>query len=173
VSRFALQTHHSRSIDDARGKGAGCVRQPALAVAAGLLVRHRSSHGSSLLTHTSGIPDYPDLGVDRPGVTNAEILVALRKVTIPVFPPGLKYRYSNSGYVLLGQIIESLAGATLPQFLADGIFKPLGMSSTFVLASPEDKRAGVARGYDRNGGRMTSKEWLLAKAVFIRPSMTF
>lgn len=34
-----------------------------------------------LLTHTSGVPDYPDIGVDRPGVTNAEILAALRRVT--------------------------------------------------------------------------------------------
>ena len=105
-----------------------------------------------LLTHTSGVPDYPDLGVDRPGVTNAEILAALRHVTDPVFPPGLRYQYSNSGYVLLGQIVESLSGTTLPQFLAARVFKPLGMSSTFVLTSPEDKKAGVARGYDRNGG---------------------
>lgn len=105
-----------------------------------------------LLTHTSGIPDYPDLGVDRPGVTNAEIVAALRKVTNPVFPPGLQYQYSNSGYVLLGQIIERLVGAPLPQVLAGRIFNPLGMRSTFVLTSPEDKRAGVARGYDRDGG---------------------
>lgn len=33
-----------------------------------------------LLTHTSGVPDYPDLGVDRPGVTNAEIVAALQRV---------------------------------------------------------------------------------------------
>lgn len=105
-----------------------------------------------LLTHTSGVPDYPDLGVDRPGVTNAEILAALRQVKNPVFPAGLKYQYSNSGYVLLGQIIESLSGTTLPQFLAARVFKPLGMSSTFVLTSPADKRAGVARGYEKNGG---------------------
>jgi CubicO group peptidase (beta-lactamase class C family) len=105
-----------------------------------------------LLTHTSGVPDYPDLGVDRPGVTNAEILAALRRVTAPVFPPGLKYQYSNSGYVLLALIIENLSGTTLPQFLAARIFMPLAMSSTFVLTSPDDKHAGVARGYDRNGG---------------------
>lgn len=105
-----------------------------------------------LLTHTSGVPDYPDLGVDRPGVTNAEILAALRRVTAPVFPPGLKYQYSNSGYVLLGQIVENLSGTALPQFLAARIFKPLAMSSTFVLTSPADKHARVARGYDRSGG---------------------
>src|SRR5262245_55961549 len=105
-----------------------------------------------LLTHTSGVPDYPDLGVDHAGVTNAEILAALRRVQDPVFPPGLKYLYCNSGYVLLGLIIEDVAGQTLPQFLAARIFTPLGMNSTFVLTSPTDKIADVARGYDRNGG---------------------
>lgn len=104
-----------------------------------------------LLAHTSGVPDYPDLGVDHPGVTNAEILAALRQVKDPVFPPGMKYKYSNSGYVLLGQIIESLSGTSLPQFLTARIFQPLGMNSTFVLTSPEDKKTGVARGYERNG----------------------
>lgn len=69
-----------------------------------------------------------------------------------MFTPGLKYQYSNSGYVLLGQIVESLSGTTLPRFLAARIFQPLGMSSSFVLTSPEDKKAGVARGYERSGG---------------------
>jgi len=104
-----------------------------------------------LLTHTSGVPDYPDLGVDHPGVTNAEILAALRRVQDPLFPPGLKYQYSNSGYVLLASIIEGAAGQTLPQFLAARIFTPLGMSSTFTLTSPTDKTVDVARGYDRDG----------------------
>jgi CubicO group peptidase (beta-lactamase class C family) len=105
-----------------------------------------------LLTHTSGVPDYPDLGVDHAGVTNAEILAALRRVPGPVFAPGLKYQYSNSGYVVLGSIVERLSGKTLPQFLGARVFTPLGMSSTFVLTSPADKTADVARGYDRNGG---------------------
>ncbi|HEU4934818.1 MAG TPA: serine hydrolase domain-containing protein [Vicinamibacterales bacterium] len=105
-----------------------------------------------LLTHTSGVPDYPDLGVDHPGVTNAEILAALRRVQEPEFRPGLKYQYSNSGYVLLGSIIEALSGKTLPEFLAARIFTPLGMRSTFVLTASTDKTADVARGYDRDGG---------------------
>lgn len=105
-----------------------------------------------LLSHTSGVPDYPDLGVDRPGVTKAEIFAALRRVKTPVFPSGLKYQYSNSGLVLLALIIEKLSGTTLPRFLAERFFKPLAMSSTFVLTSPEQKHTWVARGYDRKGG---------------------
>jgi len=48
-----------------------------------------------LLTHTSGIPDYPDLNVDHPGITNAEILAALQKVQRPTFPPAWTPRSSS------------------------------------------------------------------------------
>jgi CubicO group peptidase (beta-lactamase class C family) len=105
-----------------------------------------------LLTHTSGIPDYTELNVDRPGVTNAEILGALQKVRNPAFPPGQKYQYCNGGYVVLGSIVENISGEPLPRFLEDGIFKPLGMTSTFVLTSADQKTADVARGYDRSSG---------------------
>jgi len=125
-----------------------------------------------LLTHTSGVPDYPDLGVDHPGVTNAEILAALRRVQDPLFPPGLKYQYSNSGYVLLASIIEGAAGQTLPQFLAARIFTPLGMSSTFTLTSPTDKTVDVARGYDRDGDNNDFQGRKRATAASIRRSTT-
>jgi CubicO group peptidase (beta-lactamase class C family) len=104
-----------------------------------------------LLTHTSGIPDYPELNVDRPGVTNADILAASQKVQRPAFPPGHKYQYCNGGYVLLGLIVEMLSGQPLPRFLENRVFKPVGMTSTFVLTSPDQKTANVARGYGKSG----------------------
>lgn len=104
-----------------------------------------------LLTHTSGIPDYPTLNVDRPGVLNSDILAALTSVSRPLFPPGQKYAYSNSGYVLLALIVESLSSQSLPSFLSSRIFQPLGMEATFVLTGPEQKGDGVARGYERDG----------------------
>lgn len=119
---------------------------PVFADAVGVVtIRH-------LLTHTSGIPDYPELNVDHPGVTNGEILAALQKVPMPLFRPGQKYQYCNAGYVLLGLIVEHISGQPLPLFLESQIFKPLGMASTFVLTSVEQKTADVARGYDRSGG---------------------
>jgi CubicO group peptidase (beta-lactamase class C family) len=104
-----------------------------------------------LLTHTSGIPDYPTLNVEHPGVTSAEVLGALKKVPKPLFPPGEKYQYSNSGYVLLGVIVEKLSGQLLPRFLQDRVFTPLEMKDTFVLTSAEQKTAVVAVGYDALG----------------------
>jgi N-acyl-D-amino-acid deacylase len=105
-----------------------------------------------LLTHTSGIPDYPDLNADHPGVTNAEILAALQKVWQPAFPPGEKYQYCNGGYVLLGLIVENVVRQPLSGFLESHVFNPLGMTSSFVLTSLDQKTADVARGYDRVSG---------------------
>lgn len=104
-----------------------------------------------LLTHTSGIPDYPDLNVDHPGVSNDEILAALRKVPAPTFAPGQKYQYCNAGYVLLARVVEHVSNQTFPSFLEERIFKPTGMSSTFILTSLDQKTADVARGYDESG----------------------
>lgn len=104
-----------------------------------------------LLSHTSGIPDYPQLNVDRPGVTNAEILAALRAVRTPAFPPGERYAYSNSGYVILASIVEALTSVPLPRFLSDHVFAPTGMTRTFVLTDPGQKTPDVARGYDERG----------------------
>jgi CubicO group peptidase (beta-lactamase class C family) len=104
-----------------------------------------------LLTHTSGIPDYPSLNIEHPGMANAEVLSALEKVPRPLFPAGEKYQYSNSGYVLLGLIVEKVAGEPLARFLQDRVFAPLKMKDSFVLTSAEQKTAVVARGYDARG----------------------
>ena len=136
-----LVEQHRLTYDDSLSKFL-----PGFADAVGVVtIRH-------LLTHTSGIPDYPELKVDHPGVTNGEILAALQKVPMPVFLPGQKYQYCNAGYVLLGLIVEHISGQPLPLFLESRIFKPLGMTSTFVLASLDQKTADVARGYNRSAG---------------------
>jgi CubicO group peptidase (beta-lactamase class C family) len=104
-----------------------------------------------LLNHTSGIPDYDsELNIEHPGMTNAEVLSGLRQVA-PLFPPGEKYHYSNTGYVLLGLIVEQLTGVSLSKTLQDDIFRPLGMKDTFVLTSAAQKTGAVARGYDAFG----------------------
>jgi len=104
-----------------------------------------------LLNHTSGIPDYSNLNVEHPGMTNAEVLNALRKVGKPLFPPGEKYEYSNSGYVLLGLIVERVSGQSLSTYLQNHVFKPLGMKSSFVLTRASQKTSAVARGYNAFG----------------------
>jgi len=87
-----------------------------------------------LLNHTSGIrnfnslPDFPE----RTDLTLAEVL-GLFKDLPPDFAPGERYVYSNSGYVLLGAVIEALSGMAYRTFLLERFFRPLGMRQTRYL----------------------------------------
>src|SRR5262249_13594137 len=86
-----------------------------------------------LLTHTSGIPNYTDFD-DFPSLIDVPVTVEAlidRFRLLPLdFTPGARWEYSNSGYVLLGSIIERLSGQTYALFLEQNIFAPLGMTST-------------------------------------------
>jgi CubicO group peptidase (beta-lactamase class C family) len=104
-----------------------------------------------LLNHTSGIPDYARLGLEHPGLTDGEVLNALLKQDSLDFPPGAKFRYSNSGYVLLALIIEKASGRPYRAFLTDRIFDPLGMKNSFVDDASRPHIPGRARGYNRFG----------------------
>jgi D-alanyl-D-alanine carboxypeptidase len=86
-----------------------------------------------LLTHTSGIQSYTDLPewlpLWRKDFTVKE-LIDLFKDKPMQFEPGRNWAYNNSGYVLLGAIIEKASGKTYEQFVDERIFKPLGMGSS-------------------------------------------
>jgi CubicO group peptidase (beta-lactamase class C family) len=104
-----------------------------------------------LLGHTSGIPDYSDLNVEHPGMTNADVLRALTHVDHTEFNPGEKYRYSNSGYVLLSILVERVSGTPLSEFLQKRIFRPLRMQRSFAFTSDQQKAEDVARAYNGFG----------------------
>lgn len=86
-----------------------------------------------LLTHTSGIvsytsrPEYP-LTMAR-DVTVAQMIDSFKNDPLE-FAPGTAYRYNNSGYFLLGAIIEKVSGQPYAKFLEQRIFVPLGMENT-------------------------------------------
>lgn len=103
-----------------------------------------------LLNHTSGLPDYMNLAFNNwpEGNTYAnEEAIALLNIHQPpvLFSAGDRFQYCNTGYMLLATIIEKVSGKTYENFLNETIFKPLGMSKTFVL-TPANKTA-VAKGY--------------------------
>ncbi len=83
----------------------------------------------NLLTHTSGIPDYlaPITLSQFNAPTPPRALLALVADKPLNFPPGSGYGYSNTNYVLLGLIIESLSGLSYDAYLQQRIFGPLGM----------------------------------------------
>ncbi|MBZ5605324.1 MAG: beta-lactamase family protein [Acidobacteriia bacterium] len=87
----------------------------------------------NLLTHTSGIPNYtnfPEYGKSQREVLSPEQLVARFKDRPLDFPPGTKYQYSNSGYVVLGFILEKISGEKYEEYLKKHIFEVLDMQDT-------------------------------------------
>ncbi len=100
-----------------------------------------------LLTHTSGIPSYTDkrgfVDIMRNDVTVAHGIDFFKDDALE-FVPGTQFRYNNSGYFLLGAIIEKASGLPYARFLDERIFKPLGMTHTGY----EDDRIRPVSGYD-------------------------
>lgn len=97
-----------------------------------------------LLTHTSGIPSYTDIphffeGQSFTDLTPEGIIKLTRDAPLQ-FEPGSQYRYDNSGYVLLGYVIEKVSGQPYADYVQKHIFDPLGMrnsgydSNTAVIA---------------------------------------
>ena len=86
-----------------------------------------------LLTHTSGIPSFtgfPDYRSTEATATTPEQLVARFRDKPLEFQPGEKWNYSNSGYVLLGHLIEKISGQSYSEFVQQNIFDRLGMKDS-------------------------------------------
>jgi CubicO group peptidase (beta-lactamase class C family) len=99
-----------------------------------------------LLTHTSGIPDFtsfPDYQTTQGSPSSPTQTIARFKKKPLGFQPGEKFSYSNSGYILLGAIIEQASGATYEAFLRDNIFVPLQM----VNSGFDHNNSDLAVGY--------------------------
>src|SRR5580658_4096669 len=87
----------------------------------------------NLLTHTSGIPSFtgfPDYRSTEAVPTTPEKLVARFRDKPLDFQPGEKWNYSNSGYVLLGYLVEKISGQSYKDFVQEDIFKPLEMNDS-------------------------------------------
>lgn len=99
---------------------------------------------AELLAHTSGIPDYFsfDEFENEMKLTPGAIVTAAKKYPLD-FEARSAFEYSNTGYVLLGEIIENVSGKAYGQFLREMIFDPLHMSAT----GREEKNAPRAVGY--------------------------
>jgi len=86
-----------------------------------------------LLTHTSGIPSFtgfPDYDSREAQAITPEKLVEWFRDKPLEFEPGTKWNYSNSGYVLLGYLIEKISGQSYAEFVQQNIFTPLGMKDS-------------------------------------------
>ncbi len=115
-----------------------------------------------LLTHTSGIHSYTGKNdfiekVVKP-ITN-EALLAYFKNDPYDFNPGERYQYNNSGYFLLGYIIEKISGKSYAQYLQDAFFTPLQMKNTGIHSSTlklENEAKGLTK---ENGQYKLALDW--------------
>lgn len=113
-----------------------------------------------LLSHTSGLPSYtdlPDLQKRwRNDMSHADILALIADQPLK-FRPGEREDYSNTNYFLLGMVIEKVSGRRWDEFLAERIFRPLGMRATRA----NDQLSIVphrAAGYRFVGGKIANAE---------------
>lgn len=110
----------------------------------------------NLLTHTSGIPDltaFPDFEASEALPTTPERTVARFREKPLEFEPGTKFAYSNSGYILLGYLLEKITGETYQDFVQKNIFDRLGMKNSGYDSSTE-VIPHHAEGYTPKGGKV-------------------
>lgn len=95
-----------------------------------------------LMRHTSGIPDYEEkleLGSEKylqmmaQGNTSARIFAEAKKLRLD-FKPGEKFHYSNTGYVVLGYLVEKVAKIPFAEFVTKNILRPAGMKNTGIFS---------------------------------------
>jgi CubicO group peptidase (beta-lactamase class C family) len=116
-----------------------------------------------LLTHSSGIPNYTSLpnfmkDKSRDPYTPEEFVKTFSSLPLE-FTPGEKFNYSNSGYFLLGYIIEKTTGKSYEQYLQEIVFTPLKMTNTGYDHS-EVILKNRAAGYEKQGKKIVNAAYL-------------
>ncbi len=116
-----------------------------------------------LLTHTSGIPNFtsfPDYQKDLSINTySPDALIKIFADSSLQFKPGEKFSYSNSGYILLGVIIEKVSGKPYEQILRENILNPLKMNNT-GYDHHETILNNRASGYEKNEDKYRNADYL-------------
>jgi CubicO group peptidase (beta-lactamase class C family) len=115
-----------------------------------------------LLTHTSGVPSYTGMAEWRPRVREdmkLQDLIAIFKDKPLDFNPGEQWNYSNSGYILLGAIVEKVAGKSYEQFVEEEIFQKLGMAHS-RYGHAEEIVPLRATGYAQDGKGFRNADYL-------------
>jgi CubicO group peptidase (beta-lactamase class C family) len=122
----------------------------------GITVEHLLTHTSGIVSYT-GIPGYMATEVRRD--LPVEDLIDVFKDLPVEFAPGERYAYNNSGYILLGAIIEAVSGMRYQDFVRERIFQPLGMEQSYYGCS-ECLIPGRASGYGGGENGYTNQQYL-------------
>lgn len=111
-----------------------------------------------LLSHTSGMGDYPEQFDYRRDYTEDDFMKMIMATPLKS-QPGEKWEYSNLAYVTLGVLIGKLTGKHYGEFLRERVFQPLGMTTARVI-SEEDIIPNRASGYSLRGGALKNQRWV-------------
>lgn len=119
----------------------------------------------NLLNHTGGLPDYEEV-MEREAkhggptwsaehqIQDKEVLELLEAQPTVLFPPGTRWQYSNSGYVVLGLIVAKVSGMPYREFLQQRIFAPLKMTDTLVYQKGKNTVSRRAYGHSSESGKL-------------------
>lgn len=115
-----------------------------------------------LLTHTSGIKSYTNVDSFwksmRTDMVPRSIIALTEKDTLE-FKPGTKWNYNNTGYVMLGYIIEKVSGKSYEEYVQQNIFTPLGMNNSYY-GSESRVIKNRAKGYKNNGKDFLNSDYI-------------
>lgn len=129
---------------------------------------------SHLLTHTSGLANNSSLPefnktLNKLKLSQKDVLDLFINEPL-AFQPGTSFAYNNSGYFLLGMIIEKITGVTFDQYVTDHILKPLGMENTGV---DNNKRllSNMSSAYSVSSQQFIQSEYMDMSAIFSAGAM--
>jgi CubicO group peptidase (beta-lactamase class C family) len=118
---------------------------------------------NQLLTHTSGLRDYPEMLSLMNQSTNQnlqydEMVKFLQSHCELNFQPGERFCYSNTGYMMLARVIEKVSGYSYCAFLNNELFQPLEMDHTFVNEGILNQQADGTTNYTLHRGKTLAKK---------------
>jgi CubicO group peptidase (beta-lactamase class C family) len=123
----------------------------------GLPARYRAISVRQLLNHTAGVPNFTEFFREfRQVLTPAQLVDSLSTRPL-LFTPGTGFHYSNSGYYLLGLVIEKVTGQSYDGYLREQFFAPLGMGETRYCGDDQPVPAGYVR--TRRGEPVHTSPW--------------
>jgi CubicO group peptidase (beta-lactamase class C family) len=120
-----------------------------------------------LLTHTSGLPAYEEL-IPK-GTTlqlnDVDVLHMMMDAKKPNFPAGEKFEYSNSGYTVLGLVVEVAADQPFHQFVLTEVLRPLGMNNSVLYQRGLNEVRHRAFGHSRKGDKWVRSDQSVTSAT--------
>ncbi len=126
-----------------------------------------------LIYHTSGLMDYqtqthnvqPErlerLLSGQEQLVEKDVIDLIKKTDSTYFKPGTEFRYSNTGYILLGELVKRTSKMSFKDFMKRNIFKPLGMDNTLVYTNEDFEIPERVLGHSRieSGWEVTDQNY--------------